>query len=57
MAGLGGTALQHISKAIVRIEKRDGHRRAVLEKHRSLPEGLAFDFAIVEEGIRGLSDP
>jgi DNA repair protein RadB len=54
VAGLGGTALQHISKVIVRVEKKDGHRRAVLEKHRSQPEGLWFDFALVEEGIRGL---
>ncbi|MDI6720324.1 MAG: DNA repair and recombination protein RadB [Methanomicrobiales archaeon] len=49
--GLGGTALLHLSKTIVRIEKRDGFRRAVLVKHRSLPEGTYFDFVITGEGI------
>ena len=52
VAGLGGTALEHISKAIVRLEKRDSVRRAMLRKHRSRPEGLSFDFVITEDGIR-----
>ena len=54
--GLGGTSLEHISKVIVRLEKIDGtgHRRARLVKHRSRPEGVSFDFEIVEEGIRAL---
>ena len=52
VAGLGGTALEHISKAIVRLEKRDSVRRAMLRKHRSRPEGLSFDFVIIEDGIR-----
>ena len=52
--GLGGMALEHISKVIVRVEKLDGigHRRARLVKHRSRPEGASFEFDIVEEGIR-----
>ncbi|MDG6257587.1 MAG: DNA repair and recombination protein RadB [Methanomicrobiaceae archaeon] len=54
MKGLGGTTLRHISKAIVRVEKRTGSRRAVLEKHRSLPEEAAFEFEIVKEGIKKL---
>ena len=52
--GLGGTALSHISKVIVRVEKKDGVRRAVLVKHRSLPEGVFFDFEITANGIRGV---
>ena len=52
VAGLGGTALEHISKAIVRLEKRDSVRRAMLRKHRSRPEGLSFDFVITGDGIR-----
>ncbi|WP_292490336.1 DNA repair and recombination protein RadB [Methanoculleus sp. 10] len=52
VSGLGGTALEHISKAIVRLEKRDSVRRAMLRKHRSRPEGLSFDFVITEDGIR-----
>lgn len=52
--GLGGTPLEHISKAIVRLERLDlpGQRRATLVKHRSRPEGAAFEFRITEEGIR-----
>jgi DNA repair protein RadB len=52
--GLGGTALEHISKVIVRLEKTDspGFRRARLVKHRSQPEGASFDFEIVQDGIR-----
>ncbi|WP_054848430.1 DNA repair and recombination protein RadB [Methanoculleus chikugoensis] len=50
--GLGGTALEHLSKAIIRLEKKDSVRRAMLRKHRSRPEGLSFDFVITEDGIR-----
>jgi DNA repair protein RadB len=52
--GLGGVALEHLSKAIVRLEKAEtpGLRRARLVKHRSRPEGASFLFEIVEEGIR-----
>ena len=51
--GLGGTALEHISKVIIRLEKTDspGFRRARLVKHRSQPEGASFDFEITGDGI------
>ena len=51
--GLGGFALEHISKVIVRVEKTGttGCRRAQLVKHRSQPEGASFEFEIVKEGI------
>ena len=53
-SGLGGTALEHLSKVIVRLEKTDGgrFRRARLVKHRSRPEGASFDFEITGDGIR-----
>ncbi len=54
ISGLGGMALEHISKAIVRLEKKDSIRRAVLVKHRSRPEGISFDFVITEDGIRAV---
>ena len=57
VAGLGGTALEHISKTIIRLEKRDSVRRAMLVKQRSRPEGLSFDFLITDDGIRRLSGP
>jgi DNA repair protein RadB len=52
--GLGGTALEHISKAIVKLERleKPGMRRATLVKHRSQPEGASFGFEIVQDGIR-----
>ena len=52
--GLGGTALEHISKVIVRLEKTDipGIRRARLVKHRSQPEGASFEYEITGTGIR-----
>lgn len=51
--GLGGTALEHISKVIVRLEKTDsaGFRRARLVKHRSQAEGAYFDYEITGDGI------
>ncbi len=51
LTGLGGTSLEHISKVIVRVEKFMNRRRAILEKHRSMPEGSEFGFKIVKEGI------
>lgn len=49
---LGGHALQHNSKLIVRVDKvSPGVRRAVLMKHRSLPEGLVADFRLTLDGI------
>jgi DNA repair protein RadB len=49
--GLGGTALAHISKAIIRIDIVNRHRKATLEKHRSMASGTSFEFDIVETGI------
>lgn len=49
---LGGHALHHNAKVIVRIDKAGtGRRRAVLMKHRSLPEGLVADFRLTADGI------
>lgn len=54
ISGLGGTALEHISKAIIRLERKNSIRRAVLVKHRSRPEGISFDFVITQDGIRAV---
>ncbi|RQD80478.1 MAG: DNA repair and recombination protein RadB [Methanocalculus sp. MSAO_Arc2] len=51
--GLGGTVLSHISKVIVKVERRNGTRRAIVMKHRSRPEGELFNFIITQDGIRG----
>ena len=52
--GLGGTAMEHLSKVIVRLERLEmpGRRRATLVKHRSQPEGASFDFEMVQDGIK-----
>ncbi len=49
--GLGGTALSHISKAIVMVEKHEKYRRAVITKHRSQPEGKSWEFVITGDGV------
>jgi DNA repair protein RadB len=49
---MGGPVLQHLSKVIIRIDRLNGLRKAVLKKHRSRPEGTAFTFEITGTGIR-----
>ena len=49
---LGGHALHHNAKTIIRLDKRfDGRREAVIMKHRSLPEGKKAQYRITETGI------
>lgn len=49
---LGGHALHHNAKTILRLEKRnEGRRVAVIVKHRSLPEGRSVQYRITETGI------
>jgi DNA repair protein RadB len=57
LMGLGGTTLAHLSKAIVRLEGSEGVRRAILEKHRSLPAGGSFSFEMPGDGIRVRETP
>lgn len=49
---LGGHALHHNAKTIIRLDKRtEGRRVAVIMKHRSLPEGRSALYRITETGI------
>ncbi len=48
---LGGPSLDHITKVIVGLEKVNKHRRAVLVKHRSKPEGISCTFMITDRGV------
>lgn len=51
---LGGHALHHNAKTIIRLDKRtNGRRTAVIVKHRSIPEGKFANYRIVESGIEG----
>ncbi|NQE06734.1 DNA repair and recombination protein RadB [ANME-1 cluster archaeon GoMg1] len=50
----GGYALEHLSKVIVQLEKAAegrGKRRAILKKHRSMPEDTTCEFFITGEGV------
>jgi DNA repair protein RadB len=50
---VGGTMIEHLSKAIVKLEHiGTGRRRAVILKHRSRPEGLSCEFHITQQGVR-----
>jgi len=50
----GGYALEHLSKVIVQLEKAAegrGKRRAILKKHRSMPEDTSCEFFITSTGV------
>lgn len=48
----GGYVIDHVMKAIYRVEKtRDGKRKLVVVKHRSIREGTAKEFKITEYGL------
>ena len=48
---VGGDLMKYWSKCIIELKKSGSRRKAVLLKHRSLPE-KEFSFEIVEKGIR-----
>ncbi len=48
---VGGDLLKYWSKCIIELKQEKGRRKAVLRKHRSLPE-KELDFVIVNSGIR-----
>ncbi len=49
---IGGSFLNHVAKTILRFERaREGWRRAVLLKHRSLPDGGVATFRLTDAGI------
>ena len=49
---LGGHALHHNAKTIIRLDKKNnGRRAAIIMKHRSLPEGRSVNYRIVSSGI------
>jgi DNA repair protein RadB len=49
---IGGSFVNHIAKTIIRLERlKDGWRRAVLVKHRSIPDGRSADFRLTDRGV------
>lgn len=48
----GGHVIDHVMKAIFRVDKlRDGKRRLIVIKHRSIKEGSFKDFKIADYGL------
>ena len=48
---VGGDILKYWSKCIIELQNKGGKKRAIIRKHRSLPE-KELNFEIVDEGIR-----
>jgi len=48
---VGGDLLKYYSKCIIELQNRGGKKKAIVRKHRSLPE-KELNFEIVNEGIR-----
>ncbi len=50
---IGGTAIEHLSKAIILLERTGiSKRRATLRKHRSRSEGASCEFMLTETGAQ-----
>ncbi len=48
----GGHVIDHVMKAIYRVEKsKDGKRKLMVVKHRSIKEGISREFRITEFGL------
>jgi DNA repair protein RadB len=47
---VGGDILRYWSKCIIELQGKDGKKKAIIRKHRSLPE-KELNFEIVNEGI------
>jgi len=47
---VGGDILKYYSKCIIELQNKDGKKKAIIRKHRSLPE-KELNFEIVNEGI------
>ena len=48
---VGGDILKYWSKCIIELKNKNGKRKAIIRKHRSLPE-KSLNFEIINEGIR-----
>jgi DNA repair protein RadB len=52
---VGGLIFEYTSKTILELERlAGGKRRAIIRKHRSLPEGISCEFMLKEDGVRDL---
>ncbi|MCW7075731.1 DNA repair and recombination protein RadB [Methanosarcinales archaeon] len=52
---IGGLIFEYASKTVLELEKiGGGKRRAIIRKHRSLPEGESCEFMLKADGVRDL---
>ena len=54
---VGGTIVKNMSKCMIELRKSGSNRVAIVQKHRSIEEGKAIVFKIVDEGIIEVEDP
>ncbi|MBN2142958.1 DNA repair and recombination protein RadB [Candidatus Woesearchaeota archaeon] len=48
---VGGTIIKNMSKCLIELRKSGPNRVAIVQKHRSIEEGKAIMFKIVDEGV------
>lgn len=48
---VGGDILRYASKCLIELQRTDSEKKAILRKHRSLPEGKEITFKITDTGI------
>lgn len=48
---VGGDILRYASKCLIELQRTDTEKKAILRKHRSLPEGKEITFKITDTGI------
>jgi DNA repair protein RadB len=48
---VGGDILRYASKCLIELQRTDTEKKAILRKHRSLPEGKEIKFKITDTGI------
>ncbi len=48
---VGGDILRYASKCLIELQRNNGERKAILRKHRSLPEGKEVSFKITDTGL------
>lgn len=52
---VGGELVRYSSKCVIELQKNEKQRKAVLQKHRSLPEGIEINFEIQQQGTSIIS--
>jgi DNA repair protein RadB len=53
---VGGDILRYASKCLIELQRTDKEKKAILRKHRSLPEGKEIKFIIKDTGIYEADD-